>query len=54
MTTRSGRGSFQHIRLKMKNLQRIGRWGVFCCVISTVLKRSAWDFLVEHSPVEMS
>ncbi len=38
MTTRGGRGSFQHIQLKMKNLQNAGRWGVFCCVISTGTK----------------
>ncbi len=51
MTTRGGRGSVQHIQLKMKNLQKVGRWGLFCCVINTVLKRTAWYFSVYHSPV---
>ncbi len=36
---------------KKKNLQRVGRWGVCCCVISTVIKRSVLRFLVERSLV---
>ncbi len=42
MATKGGRGSFQHIELKYR--PKVGGWGVFCCVTSTVLKRFELQF----------